>query len=127
MYANRLERGSDALAALDRGLSDGREFLAGADYSVADIALYVYMLDCADDAGADLGPHGQIRTWLERVEGDPRLRERPRAAARRTRCRGRSSSLVLFGPSLAATRRTRVADGCSITGARGSAERAWLP
>ena len=30
VYANRLERGSDALAALDRGLSDGRDFLAGA-------------------------------------------------------------------------------------------------
>ena len=29
VYASRLERGSDALAALDRGLSDGRQFLAG--------------------------------------------------------------------------------------------------
>ena len=54
VYANRLERGSDALAALDRGLSDGRDFVAGGDYSIADIALYAYV-HCAGDAGADLG------------------------------------------------------------------------
>src|SRR4051794_32253524 len=51
VYANRLERGQDALAALDRGLSDGRDFVAG-DYSIADIALYAYV-HCASDAGAD--------------------------------------------------------------------------
>jgi glutathione S-transferase len=39
VYANRLERGKDALVALERGLSDGRDFVAG-DYSIADIALY---------------------------------------------------------------------------------------
>jgi glutathione S-transferase len=70
VYANRLERGSDALAALDRGLSDGREFLEGADYSVADIALYAYV-HCADEAGAELGRHEQIGGWVERVEAQP--------------------------------------------------------
>jgi glutathione S-transferase len=70
VYANRLERGSDALVALDRGLSDGRDFVAGADYSVADIALYAYV-HCADEAGADLGPHEHIAGWLERVEAQP--------------------------------------------------------
>ena len=29
VFENRLERGRDALVALDRGLSDGREFIAG--------------------------------------------------------------------------------------------------
>ena len=72
VYASRLERGSDALAALDRGLSDGREFLAGPDYSIADIALYAYV-HCADDAGADLGRHEHIRGWLETRGGAARF------------------------------------------------------
>ena len=69
VYANRLERGKDALAALDRGLSDGREFAAG-DYSIADIALYGYV-HCADDAGAEPRSHGHVAAWLDRVEAQP--------------------------------------------------------
>jgi glutathione S-transferase len=72
VYGSRLERGSDALAALDRGLSDGRDFAAGGDYSVADIALYAYV-HCADDAGADLNRHEHIGRWVERVEAQPRF------------------------------------------------------
>jgi glutathione S-transferase len=74
VYANRLERGSDALAALDRGLSDGRPFLAGDDYSIADIALYGYV-HCAADAGASADPHAHehISAWLGRVEAQPRF------------------------------------------------------
>jgi glutathione S-transferase len=34
-----LQRGRDALAAFDRGLRDGRPFVTGNDYTVADIAL----------------------------------------------------------------------------------------
>ena len=71
VYTNRLERGIDALAALDRGLSDGRDFIAG-DYSIADIALYAYV-HCADEAGADLAAHEQIAPWLRRVEAQPRF------------------------------------------------------
>ncbi|HKP19327.1 MAG TPA: glutathione S-transferase family protein [Gaiellaceae bacterium] len=71
VFQNRLERGSDALVALDRGLSDGRDFIAG-DYSIADIALYAYV-HCAEDAGADLQPHDAIRAWLGRVEATPRF------------------------------------------------------
>ena len=70
VYENRLERGSDALAALERGLSDGREFVAGDGYSVADIALYAYV-HCAGDAGADPREHPQISAWLDRVEALP--------------------------------------------------------
>jgi len=69
VYANRLERGKDALVALDRGLSDGREFVAG-DYSIADIALYAYV-HCASDAGADPRSHQSIARWLDRVEAQP--------------------------------------------------------
>ena len=71
VFQNRLERGSDALVAVDRGLSDGGDFIAG-DYSIADIALYAYV-HCADDAGADLGPHEAIAAWLGRVEATPRF------------------------------------------------------
>jgi glutathione S-transferase len=70
-FANRLERGTDALAALDRGLSDGRDFVAG-EYSIADIALYAYV-HCADDAGVDLGAYEAVVAWLGRVEAQPRF------------------------------------------------------
>ena len=71
VYENRLERGSDALAALERGLADGRAFAAG-EYSIADIALYAYV-HCADDAGANPRAHEHIAAWLERVEAEPRF------------------------------------------------------
>ena len=69
VFANRLERGKDALVALDRGISDGRDFVAG-DYSIADIALYAYV-HCADDAGAEPRSHEHIAAWLNRVEATP--------------------------------------------------------
>ena len=72
VYENRRERGRDALAALARGLSDGREFVTGGDYSVADIALYAYV-HCAGDAGADPREHDHIGAWIERVEAQPRF------------------------------------------------------
>ena len=70
VYENRKTRGRDAVAALDRGLSDGREFVAGGAYSVADIALYAYV-HCAADAEVDLGQHPHVEAWLERVEAQP--------------------------------------------------------
>ena len=71
VYENRLERGTDALVALDRGLSDGRDFVAG-DYSIADIALYAYV-HCASDAGPDPREHDHVAAWLDRVEETPRF------------------------------------------------------
>ena len=71
VYENRLERGRDALTALERGLSDGREFVAGR-YSIADIALYAYV-HCAEDAGAQPRGHDSIAAWLDRVEAQPRF------------------------------------------------------
>ena len=69
-FANRLERGHDALATLDRALGDGRTFVTGADYTVADIALYGYV-HCGGDAGADPREHAGIAAWLDRVEATP--------------------------------------------------------
>jgi glutathione S-transferase len=70
VYESRRERGRDALAALSRGLSDGRDFVTGGDYTVADIALYGYV-HCAGDAGADPRAHPHIGDWLDRVEAQP--------------------------------------------------------
>jgi len=70
VFANRLERGRDALAALDRGLSDGRPFLAGERYTVADIAVYGYG-HCGADADADPRDFANVAAWLDRVEATP--------------------------------------------------------
>lgn len=72
VFANRVERGRDALAALDRGLSDDRRFVAGNVYTVADIALYGYV-HCAHDAGVDERDHAAVAAWLDRVEAQPRF------------------------------------------------------
>lgn len=69
-FGQRLERGRDALAALDRGLADGRAFVAGDAYTVADIALYGYG-HCGADAGADPREHPHVAAWLDRVEATP--------------------------------------------------------
>jgi glutathione S-transferase len=70
VFANRLERGRDALATLDRALADGRPFLAGDDYTVADIAVYGYG-HCGADAGADPRDFAHVAAWLDRVEATP--------------------------------------------------------
>jgi glutathione S-transferase len=69
-HAQRLERGADALAALERGLGDGRRFITGESYTVADIALYGYV-HCAGDAGAEPREHDHVAAWLDRIEARP--------------------------------------------------------
>jgi glutathione S-transferase len=63
-------RGRGSLESLARGLADGRAFLAGDTYTVADIAVYAYV-HCAGDAGADPREHEPIAGWLDRVEATP--------------------------------------------------------
>lgn len=70
IYANRLSQGRRALSALGRGLADGRSFVAGDEYSVADIAIYAYV-HCADEAGVDPREDQRIADWLARVEATP--------------------------------------------------------
>ncbi len=72
VFADRRDRGRVAIETVSRGLTDGRRFIAGDDYTVADIALYAYV-HCADEAGADLLEHPSILSWLERVEATPRF------------------------------------------------------
>ncbi len=58
-----------ALDALERGLSDGRDFLADG-FSIADIALYAYT-HVAHQGGFDLSAYPRIQAWLERVAAQP--------------------------------------------------------
>jgi glutathione S-transferase len=54
-----------AFDALERGLSDGRAFLAGG-FSIADIALYAYT-HVAREGGFDLSRYPRIQAWIEGV------------------------------------------------------------
>ncbi|MFL6593318.1 MAG: glutathione S-transferase family protein [Luteimonas sp.] len=63
------ERGYQALAVMERHLSTASWF-TGADYGIADIALFAYT-DAASDGGFDLAPYPAIRDWLARVRATP--------------------------------------------------------
>jgi glutathione S-transferase len=65
----RTKAGYAALDAMERHI-DGREFLVGARYSLADISLYAYT-HVAHEGGFDLEPYPAIRAWLARVAAQP--------------------------------------------------------
>ena len=67
--AERQWGGYVALDALERGLADGRDFLAGA-FSIADIALYAYT-HVAHQGGFELSGYPRIRAWIDRVAAQP--------------------------------------------------------
>ena len=64
-----MKTGYVALAAMEQHL-DGKTFLVGETYSLADISLYAYT-HVADEGGFDLEPYPAIRAWLERVAAQP--------------------------------------------------------
>ena len=64
-----LEAGERALDVMELRLSDA-DWLAGDDYSLADIALYAYT-HVAEEGGYDLGAYPGIRAWLARVASQP--------------------------------------------------------
>jgi len=72
-YAAELESkwkgGNRALAALDRHL-DGREWLVGDGFTIADISLYAYT-HVAEEGGFDLAQYPRVQAWLERVASVP--------------------------------------------------------
>jgi glutathione S-transferase len=72
VFADRRDRGRVAVTTVARALMDGRHFMAGDDYTVADIALYAYV-HCADEAGVELLDFPSVLSWLERVEATPRF------------------------------------------------------
>jgi glutathione S-transferase len=69
VFAQKLEAGTAALEALERGL-EGRAFLVGERYGVADVALYAYT-HIAGDAGIDMERFPAIGAWVARVESQP--------------------------------------------------------
>jgi glutathione S-transferase len=58
-----------ALAILDAQFAT-RDFIAGARYSIADIALFAYA-SRAGEAGLSLSPYPHLRAWITRVERQP--------------------------------------------------------
>jgi glutathione S-transferase len=72
-FAGRLpERqaaGHRVLAALD-GHLDGRSYLVGDGFTIADMSLYAYT-HVAPEAGVELEPYAAIRSWLARVAAQP--------------------------------------------------------
>ena len=67
--AERMTRGREALAVMERHLST-HDFFAAGHYTIADIALYAYT-HVADEGGFDLGPYPAVRAWLDRVADQP--------------------------------------------------------
>ena len=61
--------GEAALAVLEKGL-EGRSFLVGDRYSLADIALYAYT-HVAPEGGFPLEPYPAIRAWCARIAAQP--------------------------------------------------------
>jgi glutathione S-transferase len=74
-HAARIEmlhgRGTEALAVLDQQLGQSA-WLAGGQFSVADLALYPYT-SVADEGGFSLNPYPAVQDWLSRVESIPGL------------------------------------------------------
>ncbi len=67
----RLEQARGALATLERVI-EGRRFLTGDAYTIADLALYAYA-HVAPEAGLDLAPYAGVRAWFARIEAQPRF------------------------------------------------------
>ena len=70
----RVERGEAALDLMDRMLAE-RDWFAGGDTTVADVALLAYTR-MADEGGFDLAPRAHVRDWIARCErklGTPRI------------------------------------------------------
>ncbi len=65
----RMQGGYAALDAME-GHLEGRTFLVGERYSIADIALYAYT-HVAHEGDFDLAPYSAIRSWLGRVASQP--------------------------------------------------------
>ena len=72
-HAARIEEqtanGYIALDAMERHLQ-GRDFLVGEQYTLADISLYAYT-HVAPEGGFDLERYPAIRAWIDRVAGQP--------------------------------------------------------
>ncbi|WP_295686211.1 glutathione S-transferase family protein [uncultured Nevskia sp.] len=67
--AERMPRGYAALGVMEAQLAK-TPYLAGENYTIADIALYAYT-HVADEGGFDLADYPAVRTWLARIKATP--------------------------------------------------------
>jgi glutathione S-transferase len=67
--AEAMPRGYAALGVMDQQLARN-PFIAGADYTVADIALFAYT-HVAHQGGYALDGYPEIRAWLDRITAQP--------------------------------------------------------
>jgi glutathione S-transferase len=65
----KISKGHEALAVLEGGLN-GKTYLVGEQYSLADIALYAYT-HVAPDGGLPLDAYPNIRAWIQRIAEQP--------------------------------------------------------
>jgi glutathione S-transferase len=65
----KMKAGDRALKALD-GYLDGRRWLVGESFSLADIAVYGYT-HVAEEGGFTLEPYPAVRAWVDRVAAEP--------------------------------------------------------
>lgn len=70
-YALALQKTQSVLSLLDQHLA-GREFLAAAHATIADLACYAYVAH-VPEGGVDLAPYANVRSWIARVEALPRF------------------------------------------------------
>jgi len=73
------ERAASALAVMEQHLRQAQWF-TGADYGIADIALFAYS-DVAADGGIALDAFPQVQAWLQRVRAQPRFVPMPAVTA----------------------------------------------
>jgi len=73
------ERGYQAIAVMEKHLG-AEAWFSGADYGIADIALFAYT-HCAGDGGFDLAGFPLVRGWLDRVRAQPGFVAMPPYAA----------------------------------------------
>jgi glutathione S-transferase len=68
-----MKKGHAALGVMEQQLQK-TSFLAGARYSVADIALYAYT-HVAHEGGYDLAAYPAINAWMKQVEAQPKFKK----------------------------------------------------
>jgi glutathione S-transferase len=72
LVAAKQAAGGKALAILDAELAQ-RDFIAGDDYTIADIALFGYASRADEAEGLSLQPFAHVREWIGRVRAQPRF------------------------------------------------------
>ena len=71
LLSSKLDASNKVMSLLNARLSD-YAFLAGSDYTIADISVFAYTHLCKD-AGVDLNKFDSVQRWIEAVKSQPRF------------------------------------------------------